>query len=125
MTDYQDTSRAAWDFIHLAGRSGDIDRAIIAALMSADGPLTGEGIWRETAITSKDSITGNLRHLKEAGLVRHTGTTRTLESGRQGHLVELVPPDEWESYRLVKTACPSCGSAVWRMAGEEAQLGLF
>lgn len=78
---YQETSRAAWhDFIP---ETAELDFAIVNTLAAfGDDGLICQEI--ETIIErSHQSVSGNLRHLVERGIVRHNGQHGLTTSGRR------------------------------------------
>lgn len=80
---YRQTSRAAWE--SMIGPGADLDRAIMEALTSTADPGDGMTCQEIEAITgrSHQSVSGNLRHLVEAGLVEPTGAFGVTASGRR------------------------------------------
>jgi len=88
---YQPTSREAWRaFIPVAA---ELDRAICEYL-HRNGPSTCQDI--ELALDrSHQSVSGNLRHLVENGLVEASGDFGKTKSGRRANLwqIRVAPPE--------------------------------
>jgi len=80
---YRQTSRAAWE--SMIGPGADLDRAIMGAMISRADPGAGITCQEIETLTgrSHQSVSGNLRHLVEAGLVEPTGGFGVTSSGRR------------------------------------------
>lgn len=93
MIEYRDTSRDAWDSFDAV--SGDLDREILVTIRRHHpAGITCDAI--EVAIDRKhQSVSGNLRHLVERGLVEDSGERALIRSGRTAILwvlSELLAP---------------------------------
>lgn len=88
---YRETSRLAWrSFVPL---SATLDRDIMVALVNAgDEGLICQEIEARIG-RSHQSVSGNLRHLAERGLVRHNGKHGLTTSNRRA-MKWVVATDE-------------------------------
>ena len=86
---YRDTSRQAWESMLPA--TANLDREIVGTLAKVGaGGLMCQAIEGEIK-RSHQSVSGNLRHLVERGLVEATGMFDQTESGRRAMVWRLTP----------------------------------
>lgn len=85
---YQDTSREAWEAFqsHLAST----DRTIVQLLRSSGG-LYSEAIEEQTGLKHQ-TVSAQLRHLCEAGIVYATGERARTRSGRKAIVWRVLTP---------------------------------
>lgn len=80
---YRPTSRQAWE--SMIGPCAELDRAIMGAMASRADPGAGITCQEIETLTgrSHQSVSANLRHLVEDGLVEPTGAFGVTQSGRR------------------------------------------
>jgi len=76
---YHETSREAWESI--ADRLSAIDSAIVRTI-EARGGATGDEVETDTGMKHQ-TVTGQIRHLVEGGILRDSGTWRPNQNGRR------------------------------------------
>lgn len=88
MIDYQPESREAWESVERGTKLGPVDRAIVAHI--ADCPSTSEEV--EIALGLKhQTVSAQIRHLKERGVLVKTEDRRPTRSGRPAVVIACAP----------------------------------
>jgi hypothetical protein len=85
---YQETSAEAWESVQTL--LPVVDAKILAVLR--ESPSTSEEIERLLGMKHQ-TVSAQIRHMVEAGLVRDTTLRRKTKSGRSANVWEIVPPD--------------------------------
>jgi predicted transcriptional regulator len=86
LTRYQPTSREAWRSV--LGHLAEVDAKICEVLLEHGGATCDE-VERDTALRHQ-TVSAQLRHLVEAGLVQNSSRRRPTRSGRNAIVWELV-----------------------------------
>lgn len=89
---YRETSRQAWQQM-VPSVMGELDRLIVAAIRDAgESGITCEEIEKKIS-RSHQSVSGNLRHIVERGVVTFNGGYGKTKSGRKARKwVTVCPP---------------------------------
>ena len=85
---YQDTSREAWDAFQ--SHLGRTDARIVAVLRRRGG-TTCDVVERETGLKHQ-TVSAQLRHMVEAGIVRDSGRRAPTQGGRPAIVWIICPP---------------------------------